>query len=176
MWVRTYLTCWIFLTPQTSSFSHQIQVINHRMRVAPLLSHTLLHLSPCRLPARRAFRKTSSNSWWMGSKSAWYDDGHWEVFFFFSYIVRLCVDGCDLTGQHGSRRSPTSAVAKDPMVVSGHFSGPNWPLTCAHTQPCASPVRQEGGTGVCVWSQTFGYPQGEPQPGSRGECEGEMRH
>ena len=74
MWVRTYLTCWIFPTLQTNSFSRQIQVINHRMRAAPPLSRTLPLLSPCHLPARKAFRKTSSNSWWMGSKSAWYED------------------------------------------------------------------------------------------------------
>lgn len=80
MWVRTYLTCWIFQTLQTNSFSHQIQVINHRMRVAPPLSHTLLLPSPCRPPARRAFRKTSSDSWWTASKSAWYGDCHWEDF------------------------------------------------------------------------------------------------
>lgn len=72
MWVRTYLTCWIFLTLQTNSFSHQIQVNNHRMSVAPPLSHTLPLLSPCHLLARKAFRKISWNSWWTGSKSAWY--------------------------------------------------------------------------------------------------------
>lgn len=58
------------------------------------------------------------------------------------------------------------------MVMSGHFSGANWAPACAHTQPCASTVWKEGGAGVCVWCQTFGYPQGEPQPGSRSECEG----
>lgn len=174
MWVRIYLTCWTFPILQTNSFSHQIQVINLRMRVARHLSHTLLLHSPCRLPARRAFRKTSSNSWWMGSKSAWYDDTKAFSCFFSKevtavfVIVMMC---CDLTGQHGSRRSTSSAVAKDPVVVSGHFSGANWPTPCAHTQPCAPPDWQEGGAGVCVWSQTFRYPKGEPQPGSRGGCD-----
>lgn len=175
MWARTYLTCWIFPTPQTNNFSHQIQVIKHKRRVVPPPFHTHLHPSPCRLQVRRAFRKTSSDSWWTGSKSAWYDLKTFSLIFFlaenssFELTANLVSAVCWFTGQHWQRRSATSAVAKDLMVVSRHFSGPNRPPAGAHAEPCTSLGRQEGVAGVRVWSQTFRYPQREPQPGFRGE-------
>lgn len=50
------------------------------------------------------------------------------------------VDGYDPTGQHGERRSAASSVAKDPVVVSGHFPGADWPPARAQSEPVASAV------------------------------------